>query len=114
MITSYRRDRRREIGGNRLTPENRKLAGIEAFGNQATERFRYRMRREGAAGCATRNAYGVGAVSVVAFTYDIDTIPSQNNGVLGATLTMRERVARDPGGLGSRSGDSLREPDRAR
>ena len=63
------------------------------------------MRREGAAGCATRNAYGVGAVSVVAFTYDIDTIPSQNNGVLGATLTMRERVARDPGGLGSRSGN---------
>ena len=30
---------------------------------------------------------GVGAVSVVAFTYDIYTIPSQNNGVLGATLT---------------------------
>ena len=29
----------------------------------------------------------VGAVSVVAFTYDIYTIPSQNNGVLGATLT---------------------------
>jgi hypothetical protein len=31
---------------------------------------------------------GVGAVSVEAFTYDIYTIPSQNNGVLGATLTM--------------------------
>ena len=30
---------------------------------------------------------GVGAVSVVAFTYEIYTIPSQNNGVLGATLT---------------------------
>ena len=31
---------------------------------------------------------GVGAVSVVAFTYEIYTIPSQNNGVLRATLTL--------------------------
>ena len=30
---------------------------------------------------------GVGDVSVVAFSYEIYTIPSQNNGVLGATLT---------------------------
>ena len=36
---------------------------------------------------------GVGAVSVVAFTYDIYTIPSQNNGVLGATLTMQMSAA---------------------
>ena len=32
---------------------------------------------------------GVGAVSVTAFTYDIHTMPSQNNGVLGATLTLK-------------------------
>ena len=32
---------------------------------------------------------GVGAVSVTAFTYDIHTIPTHNNGVLGATLTFQ-------------------------
>jgi hypothetical protein len=36
---------------------------------------------------------GVGAVSVVAFTYEIYTIPSQNNGVLRATLTMQMSAA---------------------
>jgi hypothetical protein len=30
---------------------------------------------------------GVDAVGVVAFAYDIYTIPRKNNGVLGATLT---------------------------
>jgi hypothetical protein len=31
---------------------------------------------------------GVGAVSVTAFTYDIYTIPTQNNEVFGATLML--------------------------
>ena len=37
---------------------------------------------------------GVGAVSVVAFTYEIYTIPSQNNGVLRATLTANHSILR--------------------